>query len=271
MSEAGIGRVLVASLHQAIADILPTRLGFYENWLNAEGLREGTIGLAPLSAVLSFLRSEGEAYALITARAGAYGPESVVIDGNDVEMVYRTAQRALEVARRGGGPSLIEALTYRHGGHSRADPGKYRPDEEVKAWKARDPLVILGDRLAAEGLMSDDDQAAARERIQGAIDAAAERAAAAPYPTLEDARELIVGQALGSQQRLLQTVQRRFADRHEPGAEADAGRRDPLQPGNRHGVVENGVLVLHSCGGGQKLLLEQVAKAAPRQRFGIPA
>ena len=49
MREDGIGRVLVASLHQAIADILPTRLGFYENWLNAEGLREGTIGLAPLS------------------------------------------------------------------------------------------------------------------------------------------------------------------------------------------------------------------------------
>ena len=61
MREAGIGRVLVASLHQGIADILPTRLAFYENWLNAEGLREGTIGLAPLFAVLSFLRTEGEA------------------------------------------------------------------------------------------------------------------------------------------------------------------------------------------------------------------
>jgi len=57
MREAGIGRVLVASLHQGIADILPTRLAFYENWLNAEGLREGTIGLAPLyfSTVLTFM------------------------------------------------------------------------------------------------------------------------------------------------------------------------------------------------------------------------
>ncbi len=70
MHEAGIGRVLVASLHQGIADILPTRLGFYENWLNAEGLRDGTIGLAPLYAVLSFLRQEGDSYALITTRAG---------------------------------------------------------------------------------------------------------------------------------------------------------------------------------------------------------
>jgi hypothetical protein len=72
MSEPRIGRVLVASLHQSIADLLPNRLEFYENWLNVSGLREGTIGLAPLSAVLSFLRSEGDAYNLITARAGEY-------------------------------------------------------------------------------------------------------------------------------------------------------------------------------------------------------
>jgi bacteriochlorophyll 4-vinyl reductase len=85
MSEAGIGRVLVASLHQAIADILPTRLSFYENWLNAEGLREGTIGLAPLNAVLSFLRLEGEAYQLITARAGEYAAEWTVLSMSPVQ------------------------------------------------------------------------------------------------------------------------------------------------------------------------------------------
>src|SRR5438045_1171378 len=78
MREAGIGRVLVASLHQGIADILPTRLGFYENWLNAQGLREGTIGLAPLHAVLSFLRQEGDAYGIITTRAGEYAAEWTV-------------------------------------------------------------------------------------------------------------------------------------------------------------------------------------------------
>jgi bacteriochlorophyll 4-vinyl reductase len=78
MREAGIGRVLVASLHQSIADILPTRLTFYENWLNAEGLREGTIGLAPMFAVLSFLRQEGDAYEMITSRAGEYAAEWTV-------------------------------------------------------------------------------------------------------------------------------------------------------------------------------------------------
>ena len=70
--------MLVASLHQGIADILPNRLGFYENWLNTEGLRDGTIGLAPLYAVLSFLRQEGDAYQIITSRAGEYAAEWTV-------------------------------------------------------------------------------------------------------------------------------------------------------------------------------------------------
>ncbi|MBI2834742.1 MAG: hypothetical protein HYX76_09995 [Acidobacteria bacterium] len=74
MSEGRIGRVVVASLHQAIADLLPSRLEFYENWLNAVGLRQGTIGLAALNAVLSFLRHE-DVYVLVTTRAGEYAAE----------------------------------------------------------------------------------------------------------------------------------------------------------------------------------------------------
>lgn len=80
MTDAGIGRLLVASLHQAIADLLPTRLEFYEAWLNPAGLRDGRIGLAPLAAVLSFLRQEGEAYRLVTARAGEYAADWTVDD-----------------------------------------------------------------------------------------------------------------------------------------------------------------------------------------------
>jgi len=108
----------------------------------------------------------------------------VLIDGNDVDIVYRTAQRALELARRGGGPSLIEAETYRHGGHSRADPGKYRPDEEVKAWLAKDPLPRYRARLLQTGITEGD-----LERIEGetqaAIDQATETARNAPPPPLE--------------------------------------------------------------------------------------
>ncbi len=80
MIEAGIGRLLVASLHQGIADLLPTRLEFYEAWLNPAGLRDGRIGLAALAAVLSFLRQEGEPYHLIAGRAGEYTAEWTVAD-----------------------------------------------------------------------------------------------------------------------------------------------------------------------------------------------
>lgn len=80
MIEGGIGRLLVASLHQGIADLLPTRLEFYEAWLNPAGLRDGRIGLAPLAAVLSFLRQEGETYHLIASRAGEYTAEWTVAD-----------------------------------------------------------------------------------------------------------------------------------------------------------------------------------------------
>ena len=75
MRDPGIGRVLVAALHQAIADLLPDRQEFYENWFSAMGLRSGRIGLAPLTAVLSFLRREGDAYAQITGRAGEYAAD----------------------------------------------------------------------------------------------------------------------------------------------------------------------------------------------------
>jgi predicted hydrocarbon binding protein len=72
MTDAGVGRLLVASLHQGIADVLPARLDFYEEWLNPAGLRDGKIGLAPMAAVLSFLRKEGDDYHVAVARAGEY-------------------------------------------------------------------------------------------------------------------------------------------------------------------------------------------------------
>jgi bacteriochlorophyll 4-vinyl reductase len=78
MNDAGVGRLLVASLHQGIADVLPTRLDFYESWLNPAGLRDGRIGLAPMAAVLSFLRQEGAPYRDIAGRAGTYTAEWMV-------------------------------------------------------------------------------------------------------------------------------------------------------------------------------------------------
>jgi acetoin:2,6-dichlorophenolindophenol oxidoreductase subunit alpha len=84
-------------------------------------------------------------------RAVAYGLERIVVDGNDADAVYDVAMTALSRARAGEGPSMIEAMTYRHGGHSRADPAKYRPEEEVIEWLAKDPIPRYRSRLLAEG------------------------------------------------------------------------------------------------------------------------
>lgn len=98
MREDGVGRVLVASLHQSIAESLPSRLPFYENWLTAVGLREGTIGLAPTYAVLSFLRQEGESYRVITTKAGMYAAEWTV---QSMPSFRRSAIRSMPVWLRG--------------------------------------------------------------------------------------------------------------------------------------------------------------------------
>lgn len=107
MRDAGVGRVLVASLHQGIADVLPARLNFYENWLDAEGLRDGTIGLAPLYAVLSFLRQEGDAYAKITTSAGEYAAEWTVQSMGSLE------RSLLKRAPEGLRPRLVLRLADR--------------------------------------------------------------------------------------------------------------------------------------------------------------
>jgi pyruvate dehydrogenase E1 component alpha subunit len=119
-------------------------------------------------------------------RASAYGLEPIVVDGNDPEAVYLVAEKAFARARAGEGPSLIEALTYRHGGHSRADPGKYRPDEEVAEWMTRDPFNTYRARLIELGV-GEDELDAIVERADAAVDAATESAKAAPYPAPEKA------------------------------------------------------------------------------------
>ena len=118
-------------------------------------------------------------------RASAYGLEKIVIDGNDADVVYRAAIKAYDKARAGGGPSLIECLTYRHSGHSRADPGHYRPKGELEKWKnERDPIKIYRERLRQFGV-----QQSAIDKIDAevlaVVDAATEACKAAPMPTEE--------------------------------------------------------------------------------------
>ena len=114
-------------------------------------------------------------------RAASYGLEALVVDGNDVTAVLEVARDAVAAARSGNGPLLIEAITYRQGGHSRADPGDYRKEDEVAEWLTKDPITAyrkaLEDRGADPGEL-DDVQAKAGAEVEAAF----ESAFGAPFP-----------------------------------------------------------------------------------------
>ena len=116
-------------------------------------------------------------------RASAYGLESILLDGNDADAMLDVARSTIGRARDGEGPSLVEAVTYRHGGHSRADPAKYRPESEVQDWFARDPVILYRAVLEAAGvpteMLSAIEADADRE-----VDEATEMATASPRPAL---------------------------------------------------------------------------------------
>lgn len=117
----------------------------------------------------------------IAPRAAAYAVPARVVDGNDLVEVYAAAHEAVQRARSGGGPTLLECRTYRHYGHSKSDPATYRPADEVEQWRERDPLTLARSRLIELGIGEeeiDGIEQSARERIEQAM----ETALAAPYP-----------------------------------------------------------------------------------------
>jgi len=120
-------------------------------------------------------------------RASAYALPAKVIDGNDVVVVHDEMAEAADRARTGGGPTVLEALTYRHFGHSRTDPAKYRPEDEVREWLARDPLLVARARLAALGVP---------ESTVEEADAEAARIVAAAVSAAKAAPEADLGEAL---------------------------------------------------------------------------
>jgi acetoin:2,6-dichlorophenolindophenol oxidoreductase subunit alpha len=119
-------------------------------------------------------------------RASAYGLEPIVVDGNDADACYLTATSALSRARAGEGPVLVEALTYRHGGHSRADPGKYKPPGELEAWLGYDPVKIYRGRLERLGQQPGELDAIEAE-VAKAVDEATAAAKNGPLPDQEAA------------------------------------------------------------------------------------
>ena len=127
------------------------------------------------------------ATASVAHRAAGYGMPGVSVDGNDMFEVYRATRDAADRARRGEGPTLIEARTYRMTAHSSDDDDRrYRSRDEVAEWKAKDPIARFAEYLKAHGLLTDDEDAALRGRAKEAVEDATEYADKAPYPRVED-------------------------------------------------------------------------------------
>ena len=118
-------------------------------------------------------------------RAAAYGLEAILVDGNDADVMYETASRTIARARAGEGPSLVEALTYRHGGHSRGDPASYRPKEEVREWMSRDPIKQYRERLASSGI-GEATLSLIEHEVRQKVDLATDEARNAPHARIED-------------------------------------------------------------------------------------
>jgi pyruvate dehydrogenase E1 component alpha subunit len=119
-------------------------------------------------------------------RAGSYGLPAIVVDGNDVLAVRSAVEEAVTRARSGIGPTIIEAETYRHYGHSRSDPAKYRPQDEVEHWMSRDPLLVTQAKLIELG-MDEEQISAVLARAKVVVDGAVATAQAAGPPTTADA------------------------------------------------------------------------------------
>jgi pyruvate dehydrogenase E1 component alpha subunit len=123
----------------------------------------------------------------ISDRASAYAMPGIHVDGNDVIAVHLAAVEAVERARSGGGPTLIECVTYRWRGHYEGDPQPYRTQDEVEGWKARDPLPRAEAELRTRDAIDDPAKQAIVDDIRGRIDEAVAFAESSPFPEPEEA------------------------------------------------------------------------------------
>ncbi|MGC8896500.1 MAG: pyruvate dehydrogenase (acetyl-transferring) E1 component subunit alpha [Candidatus Bathyarchaeia archaeon] len=125
----------------------------------------------------------------IADRAVAYGIPGIAVDGNDVLAVYEATVEAVERARKGEGPTLIECKTYRHKGHSRVDPARYRPKEEVEAWLAKDPIKLFREKLLQTKALTEAEIQQIEREVSAEIEEAVKFAMESPYPEPEEALE----------------------------------------------------------------------------------
>lgn len=129
----------------------------------------------------------------ISDRAAAYGIHGENVEGNDVLAVFEAAQKAVNLARNGGGPTLIECKTYRRRGHSRVDPAKYRPKEEVEQWLAKDPIKRFRQTLLDDCTLALVEAQRLEAEVADEVEQAVKFALESPYPAPEEALDDIYG------------------------------------------------------------------------------
>lgn len=125
----------------------------------------------------------------VADRAVAYNIPGVMVDGQDAEAVYEVVHQAVERARNGGGPTLIEAKTYRYRGHSRTDPAPYRPAGELDEWLKRDPITLLAHKMIQDGEITLEEIGAMKQSTEARVQEVTKWALAQPYPNPEEALE----------------------------------------------------------------------------------
>jgi 2-oxoisovalerate dehydrogenase E1 component len=187
-----------AALAQAMQDTSRVVLCFFGDGASNTGNFHEALNLAGLWSLPVVYIIENNLYGMsvpvghatakmdFADRACAYDMPGEVVDGMDVLAVRETVGRAVERAREGGGPSLIECKTYRWYGHSRSDPRKYRTKEEEAAWKARDPIPNFAARLVEAGVATEEEIVGVEEKVEQAIEEATEFALGSPMPPVEE-------------------------------------------------------------------------------------
>lgn len=172
-------------------------VAFCSDGSSANGMWHESLNLAAIWDLPVIFVLENNQYAVSTPirdsarierladRAAGYGMPGATVDGNDAVLVHDAMQEPLRRARAGEGPSLIECMTFRHGGHHVNDPGLYLPADELERWKTHDPLIVLRERLAAAGV----DEAAITEvdeRVERLMDEAVEFATESANPSVDE-------------------------------------------------------------------------------------
>ncbi|MCS6842565.1 MAG: thiamine pyrophosphate-dependent dehydrogenase E1 component subunit alpha [Roseiflexus sp.] len=198
---AGLGLAFRARGEQGIAV-----MGLFGEGATAEGAWHEGLTIAGIHQLPVVFVCENNQYSIsvplhrevpvpdVAMKAAGYGMQGVVVDGNDVFAVYEAAHQAMERARNGGGPTLLECKTYRLRPHSSADDDrKYRSREEVESWRARDPIKRFEHYLVEHGIITPEEIEALRREVRAEVDAATDAAIAAPWPSVESIADHLYG------------------------------------------------------------------------------